>query len=123
MNNFNSKCSKRNSLEIKITKIGLVVVIIATFIFLFSNLISFAIDSSPTSYSCLIEKSDKETQQMTCFVKDHRDVRAGVFLTGIITAIIIIFGNIIVEYGHKNELALTTDTRDWSKSFRARGYQ
>lgn len=60
---------------------------------------------------------------MTCFVKDHRDVRAGVFLTGIITAIIIVFGNITVEYGHKNQESVTTDTNNWVKALRAKGYQ
>jgi hypothetical protein len=105
-------------LKIKISKIGLLLVVIGTFVYLFSYLIGFVLDSSATSYSCIIEKSDKITQQMTCYVKDHRDFRAGIFLTGVITAIIIVFGNILVEYGHKNQESLTKEFR-----LKAKGYQ
>lgn len=82
-------------------------------------MIGFAVENSPTHYSCLKEKSDNETQEMICFVKDNREIRVGIFLVGIITAIIIIFGNIIVEYGHKHMKSYTNT----DKVFRAKGYR
>ncbi|MGI0062916.1 MAG: hypothetical protein ACREBA_10745, partial [Nitrosotalea sp.] len=79
----------------------------------------FVVDNSPTNYSCLITKSNNQTQEMTCYMKDYHEIRVGVFLTGIITAIIIIFGNIIVEYGHQHMKSYTNTDR----VFRAKGYR
>ena len=110
-------------MKIKISKIGLILVVIGTFVYLFSYLIDFVLNNSPTNYSCLIQESVNGTQKMMCYKPDHFDIKEGILFTGVITAIIIIFGNIVVEYGHKNQESLTMDTNNWVKVLRAKGYQ
>ena len=107
---------KRNSLKIKISILGLILVVFGTFIYLFSYMNLFVLDDSTTR---CIAYSINKNQEMTCVTEGH-NTKVIMFFVGGITVMIIVLGTVLIEYGHKNQKSLTTETNSW---FKAEGYK
>ena len=111
-------------MEIKLNKLGLILVTFGTFTFLFANIDFFVIDDATTrciAYSVVQEPINKD-QLMKCSTDGH-DARMYMLIIGVTTGIIILFGNVTVELSHKNQISITTETNTWSNPFRAKGYR